>query len=161
MGGNSVSKLIHWISLALVCNLAELVVTNRMALAQTGSIGGTVGKTEKSVSGDEEETRSHPARPGIKGRASVHASACSKLLGVWKGALGGDIIFKSGGVALGTSPRNEGTWSCNDEQLTITWKTLAAIDRCSLSADGTVQTCRHNILGNSFVRTRKTEDTRP
>lgn len=144
---------------ALLIATFTSISTMQLAVAQTGSTGGTIGKTDKALSGGEEEER--PARSGINRRERVNAAACSKLLGVWKGALGGDIIFKSGGVAVGTSPKNQGTWTCNDAQLIITWKTLAAIDRCSLSADGTVQTCTHNILGNSFVRKRKTEDTQP
>ena len=128
------------------------------AFAQAGSTGGTLGKTDKSVSGGDEAERSKTssARPGIGHREAVRASACSKLIGVWKGALGGDIIFKSDGAVLSTSPVNEGTWSCDNTEITITWKINGGVDHCALSSDGMRQRCLNN-LGYAFTRTRKSK----
>jgi hypothetical protein len=58
--------------------LVALLATDRIALGQAGSIGGTIGKTDKSVSGGEEET------PG--GRKSGHrnaAAAPASISGKW------------------------------------------------------------------------------
>jgi hypothetical protein len=45
------------IAIAVACGLAALVVADGTAFAQAGSTGGTLGKTDKSASGGEEETR--------------------------------------------------------------------------------------------------------
>jgi hypothetical protein len=41
---------------SIICLIA-LFATNRVALGQAGSIGGTVGKTDKSASGGQEEAK--------------------------------------------------------------------------------------------------------
>ena len=43
------------IAIAVACGLAALVVADGTAFAQAGSTGGTLGKTDKSASGGEEE----------------------------------------------------------------------------------------------------------
>lgn len=124
------------------------------ALAQAGSTGGTVGRTGKSVAGEDEAKRPKPARSNVRRREIVRTSSCSKLIGVWKGALGGDITYKSGGVVLSTVPVNEGRWSCGGTGITVTWMKFHSADHCTLSSDGMLQTCMNNS-GNSFTRSRK------
>ena len=131
------------------------VMTLSWALAQAGSVGGAIGKTGKSSSGsDEGEERA--SGQSQHGRTPNHREpgGCTKVIGVWKGAMGGDIIYKAGGTAVCTSPANEGTWSCSGGRLTVSWTKLVAVDQCSLSADGNEQACT-NSLGFSFKRTRK------
>lgn len=127
------------------------------AVAQAGSTGGTIGKTGKSASGGQGFHGSHVSR---KRRVSVprseeHAkSSCAKMIGVWKGALGGDINFEAGGTVVDNHPANEGTWSCKGgDHITVTWRS-ADVDECTLSADGELQTCKNNS-GYSFIRTRE------
>jgi hypothetical protein len=45
------------IAIAVVCSLAALVGVDQTAFAQAGSTGGTLGKTDKSVSGGDEQPR--------------------------------------------------------------------------------------------------------
>lgn len=125
-----------------------------VAFAQAGSTGGTLGKTDKSISGGDEAKRPQRVRSTAKHRETPRVSACSKLIGVWKGALGGDIIYKPGGTVSGTIPVNEGTWSCGNAGVTVTWTKVPSADHCTLSSDGTLQTCTNN-RGNSFTRSRK------
>ena len=61
------------IALAAMCGLAALIGVGKTALAQAGSTGGTIGKTDKSVSGGEDT----PA-PGVKNRKSIGVEVPSK-----------------------------------------------------------------------------------
>jgi hypothetical protein len=64
-----VSKSIGWISVVLSCCLAvtALAATNRTALPQAGSTGGTIGKTDKSASGGDESASTTGKRlPGAR-----------------------------------------------------------------------------------------------
>jgi hypothetical protein len=47
---------------AISCLIALLAV-DRVALGQAGSTGGTIGKTDKSVSGEEEQTPPQAPKP--------------------------------------------------------------------------------------------------
>jgi len=95
-----------------------------------------------------------PTAPKPKAEPSASTSNCAKSIGIWKGAMGGEITLRPGGTALSTFPQNEGTWSCNNAQVIVSWKIIAAIDRCTLSADGMTQSCT-NSFGGVFTRTRK------
>jgi hypothetical protein len=125
-----------------------------LALAQAGSTGGTIGKTDKSVGSGDEAKRPKPTHASVRRRETVRSSSCSKLIGVWKGALGGDLTYKSSGVVLSTVPVNEGRWSCGGTGITVTWTKFNSTDHCTLSSDGMLQTCTNNA-GNSFTRSRK------
>jgi len=64
---------------------AQVDATTTDALAQAGSIGGVLGKTDKSASGGEEQTTNPP--PSVK-RALNHPSEpkpskCPNIVGVW------------------------------------------------------------------------------
>jgi hypothetical protein len=139
---------------AVLLALLEVWANGSLALAQTGSTGGSIGKTGKSVTGGDEPERSYPARSTARHRETVRVSTCSKLLGVWKGALGGDITYKSGGAVTSTIPVNEGRWSCGNTGIIVTWTKIPSADHCTLSSNGMLQTCTNNA-GNSFVRSRK------
>jgi hypothetical protein len=68
----------------VTCSMAILLGANRTALAQAGSTGGTIGKTDKSTSGGEDES---PGRRKSGHRqaasASVSASTPSTISGRW------------------------------------------------------------------------------
>jgi hypothetical protein len=61
--------MVKSISIAVVCCLIALFRADRTALAQAGSTGGTLGKTDKSASGGDNQDGSHA------GRAAPIASA--------------------------------------------------------------------------------------
>lgn len=145
------------IAIAVLIALARSIDTSP-ALAQAGSVGGTIGNANKSVSGEELTPSHHHVRQlGRRGErhrtARQGGSACTKFIGLWKGALGGDMVFKPDGTVVGVQPTDSGSWSCKDEQLNVTWRS-SEIDSCALSADGASQTCK-NTFGYSFIRTRE------
>jgi hypothetical protein len=60
------------IAIAVVCCLATLVGVDQTALAQAGSTGGAIGKTDKAASGGEE--------PRTTARTSIHNSGREQSL---------------------------------------------------------------------------------
>jgi hypothetical protein len=91
---------------AVVCSLAALFAADRIAFAQAGSIGGTVGKTDKSASGGEEP--SSPARHRLKRNTSPQIQSgisgiqiTSATLGANCGAPHGNVTGKVGGMCNG------------------------------------------------------------
>jgi hypothetical protein len=142
------------IGIAVLLALFEPCAIGSLALAQAGSTGGTLGKTDKSVAGGDEARRQQPARSAVRHREPARASSCSRLIGVWRGALGGDITYRPGGTVLGTVPANEGTWSCGSNGVSVTWTKIPSADHCTLSSNGMLQNCTNNS-GNSFTRSRK------
>jgi hypothetical protein len=82
-GANAMSKSI---AIAVAYCLAALVATDKVAFAQAGSTGGTIGKTDKSVSGGEEATPSYRrARPGslVSRPSQEPGSAVASISGKW------------------------------------------------------------------------------
>jgi hypothetical protein len=108
---------------AISCLIA-LLATDRIAQGQAGSIGGTIGKTDKSVSGGDKETE--PQR----------ASSCAKLIGVWSWFIGGDVTFKSDGSYVQPQSSLTGTWTCKSDYVLMLWS-HGYTDRLTLSRDGT------------------------
>lgn len=156
---------LRWLVVALIVGAPAAVSFPAPGLAQAGSTGGTVGKTDKSLSGSEPvepepqpKKEKPPPRPAKSRDATTESGAkqrqasCTRLSGVWSAAMGGQIIFGSGGSVSHTLTHNKGTWSCSKGQFTVTWKS-GTVDRCSLSSDGMTQTCT-NSIGGSFTRTR-------
>jgi hypothetical protein len=124
-----VRKFVNLIVVAITCSTA-LPAIDRIALGQAGSIGGTVGKTDKSASGGEDRTgRSTLTKPGH----NVKGSPCAKAVGVWAWFDGGTAIIKSDGTATGGTVT--ANWSCINGQVVITWSN-GYNDRLSISADG-------------------------
>jgi hypothetical protein len=99
------------------------------ALAQAGSIGGSIGKTDKSVSGGEEQTQK-PSRPVT--RAHNHSSeekpkACPNIVGIWDSWASGlfgksDTTFNKDGTASHRSGIT-GKWWCDNGHIWLKWTT--------------------------------------
>jgi hypothetical protein len=79
--GVHMNKAIGPVSLAF--GLAFWLASDRIAFAQAGSTGGTIGKTDKSVSGGEEATLSPSARPSTRDVKNPSAIAPS-IAGQWR-----------------------------------------------------------------------------
>jgi hypothetical protein len=77
------------ISFAVACWFAALIATDEIAFAQSGSTGGTIGKTDKSASGSQVETPAHQTgTPGVtttKGREGATRSVTTSSVGVVAG----------------------------------------------------------------------------
>jgi hypothetical protein len=74
-GGRTVMhRTVCRISIAALCGWAALIAADGVAFAQAGSIGGTIGKTDKSVSGVEQAEEPRDRKPSAEGRAKARPS---------------------------------------------------------------------------------------
>jgi hypothetical protein len=73
-----------------MCSMAALLPATTTAVAQAGSTGGTIGKTDKSVSGTEAEDQRHAPR-----RKNAAGAGC-RLGATWSN------VFSGGGTSVWT-----------------------------------------------------------
>jgi hypothetical protein len=105
------------IGIALLA-LSHLAFANvSSALAQAGSIGGTIGKQDKSISGGEEADRPraapHPKRPAAKAQETSSGHSCSRIVGTWTWYLGtSESVFHKDGTARHSTSGATGKWTC-------------------------------------------------
>src|SRR5262245_58205846 len=136
------------IAVALVC-VAALIASERLAFAQAGSTGGTIGKTDKSVSGGAAENAQARDRLGASGRrnkdrstlttnsrtADTSGRPCAHIAGVWTYPHG-DATFRPDGSIV-SAGSDGATWTCSEGHVTVVWKGGSGfVDRLTLSADG-------------------------
>ncbi len=130
-----------------------------VVLAQAGSVGGSIGKQGKSVSGNQDappqaapaprrkavravepdDETEKPARTGKKG--------CSNIVGTWNswasGLFGqGDTVFRGDGTATHRSGI-PGVWKCEGDKIRMSWggesaKLFTVSDNKIVNADGGV-----------------------
>jgi hypothetical protein len=134
---NTVGRLI---AAALVsATLGSFAVTAEV-FAQAGSIGGTVGKTDKSESGTDQAPSFRPepkARKPAKQAGvprNVAASSCGKMPGNWSWFNYSNVIISPNGTA--TAGPFSATWSCKNDFVVMHWS-HGYTDRLTLSRDGT------------------------
>lgn len=113
------------------------------ALAQAGSVGGTIGKQDKSISGGEEADRPRvvplPQRSAASPRETTSGRSCNRIVGRWSWYLGvSDSIFRKDGTALHPASGTPGRWSCAGNTVNVLWGSGpdARTDRMTLSQDG-------------------------
>jgi hypothetical protein len=124
------------------------------AFAQAGSTGGTLGKQDKSLSGERDEQtpaqRRSPAAPKASQHPTVSKEAgCQKIVGTWAyhtpfGTF--EVAFKSEGTAISTSGQTA-SWTCSGDEVTVSWPN-GITDRLSLTAGGK-RFSGHTALGMS------------
>jgi len=140
-GLRSVATLPAYVLASLVLMFSTQVVP---AVAQ-GSTGGTLGKTDQSISGDQRRPpppakSSPPKKAAAPGPQPEKGGRCPNIVGVWNswasGMWGkGDTTFKSDGSAT-HSPGGAGKWWCANGQLHIDWGGSGKPGPVRLSADG-------------------------
>jgi hypothetical protein len=113
------------------------------AFAQAGSIGGSVGKQDKTISGSEEADRPraapHPNPPAAKPHESASGRSCSRIVGRWSWYLGvSDSVFHRDGSALHPASGTPGKWTCTGDTVSVVWGTggSSRTDRITLLPDG-------------------------
>ena len=113
------------------------------AFAQAGSIGGTVGKQDKTISGSEEADRwrpaPHPKPQAAKPQESASGHSCNRIVGRWSWYLGvSDSVFHKDGSALHPASGTPGKWICAGDTVSVVWGTGGAsrTDRITLLPDG-------------------------
>jgi len=125
-----------WKALVFVlCATLMLLVGNRIAVGQAGSIGGTIGKTDKSASGGEDQTptRIAPARHSGTNEKSKEGG-CQRIIGTWRWPIGHDWVFNQDG-SIHTTRGYDGKWKCDGGEVVITWSTNET-DRLTISRAG-------------------------
>jgi len=100
-----------------ICLFATMLVSGQGAFAQAGSTGGTIGKTDKSVSGSEEEAggpRSSP-KPGQSRQVTARSrDVAINLAGRWSCNDGGTYTIRQSGSKVsweGVSGDGGKTWT--------------------------------------------------
>lgn len=128
------------IAMALVSATLGSIAATAQVFAQAGSIGGTIGKTDKSQSGADEtptvrpEPRTRkPTKQAVVPR-NVATSSCSKLPGNWAWFTGVTAVIRSNGTA--TAGPYSATWTCANDFVVMHWS-HGYTDRLRLSRDGT------------------------
>ncbi len=122
------------------------------AFAQSGSTGGSIGKTEKSISGEQagEESNARPRRHRLRrsesGEEAEHGSSCqAKIVGQWRWHYGTTISIRPGG-GLSESNGTVGHWTCSGNSITMKWKEFGGItDWLTLSPDGRRMSGTNNL----------------
>jgi hypothetical protein len=139
------------IGIALLA-LSYLVSANASsAFAQAGSIGGTIGKQDKSVSGGNAPEDSRPSTGKQKPPGSVaRNSSCGRVVGTWRWANEATVVVKPSG-SLSQSDFS-GKRTCKEGRYVFVWST-GYTDRASLSTDGNHMEAVNN-LGIHFSPTR-------
>jgi hypothetical protein len=117
------------IGISVACICATLVAADEVVFGQAGSTGGTLGKTDKSVSGARESsTKTTPHR---------HTS-CAPIIGTWLWSNGVTVTVKPDN----TTAQSDGCTAslvCANGEYSFIWSALpcpANSARMSLSADG-------------------------
>jgi hypothetical protein len=146
--------------MVVVCATVALFDTNRIAFAQAGSTGGTIGKTDKSISGGESAPepstveRPHSSSRARPGRAFGADTSGCHIAGEWAWSTGGNAVINSSGTL--TKGSLNATWSCKGNHVVITWS-HGFIDNLTLSPDATSLHGANN-LGYKISASRKAGD---
>jgi hypothetical protein len=128
-------KSITICAITSICSMVALFPAATTALAQAGSTGGTLGKTDKSASGGEERQDKHPSRRAAA--AKQEGNGCNKVVGSWQwnSSPGGTAVVDLNANGTSTATNNDtGTWTCTGRTVVIRWK--ATTDTIVLSSDG-------------------------
>ena len=143
-----------------------LLLVNFSALAQAGSTGGSVGPSEKTLSGDRnaiEPAAPVPHRPNGQrtdtapgGRTAspkepAASPRCQMLLGSWSFSNGVGVVFKPGG-AMSSTKGDDGTWSCTNGAVQAHWAHWT--DRYLVSSDGAHITGNSGLLNLALTATK-------
>ena len=129
-----------WI-IAAALGIALSAAGTSGAFAQAGSAGGTIGKSDKSISGGREEhqrsrgqRREQVPAPHHASRAEPNNAGCQRVVGTWNWFLGGDTVFygdRTGRSASGPTF----TWTCSGDSYVLTWS-HGFVDHLRISPDG-------------------------
>jgi hypothetical protein len=128
-------------------------------LAQAGSTGGSVGKTDKSVSGDAPQRKIRPEksdlgkRPATSSASSdVPASPCLNAVGTWTFSNGISVVHKAWGAAAGSNG-DSGDWSCAGSMITVHWANWT--DHYAISSQGRRLSGTSGFLNMSLTAEKK------
>ena len=138
-------------SLAITAALA--VAMPGSAWAQSGNVGGTIGKKDKVVTGGDVPAN-RPARKARAAADTANPGGCRSIIGTWAWFNNLAVVFKSDRTAVATNG-DTSTWTCNGGMYLVTWKSMGHTDRLTLSSDGRRLSGTSTLLGIAVSATRK------
>jgi hypothetical protein len=128
----------------VTCAAIMLIAVAGAAFAQAGSTGGTLGNTDKSISG--ERPAAEPAAPKSHRSASAPAapksSGCGRILGKWLWFNGVTVIVNANNTTT-QSDGHSASVACADGVYTFNWGIGSAT--LTLSADARHMTGRDSM----------------
>jgi hypothetical protein len=131
-----------------------------VAQIQPGSVGGAIGKQDKSISGGAEENtpRAAPhAKRQATSRETSSGSACSRIVGTWSWGYGvSEMTFNQNGTVRQCVTGNKGTWTCSGSVVTSVFVT-GDRDRITLSRDGNSASVTTTWAGGMTFAVRRRE----
>ena len=147
--------------------LVTIAVSGPTAFGQAGSTGGTLGNTDKSISGDREEPRQRtepreqaprraPRKPAIASRSDETKGICSKLVGTWtwNHVVPLTVVFSANGTAEASNGAH-GTWVCHAGIVDVTFSDGGPF-QLAIAADGSsFHTTRPGPVGLPVSGVRK------
>jgi hypothetical protein len=156
------------LAIAMLALLLAGFGTNSSARAQAGSIGGSVGPTEKTLSGERSavaprapaaaqpkaERRNAAAGRGnaaVPVEAAAAGSRCQMLVGSWSFSNGVGVVFKAGGD-LSSTTGDGGRWTCDNGMVAAHWPRWT--DHYLVSSDGAHITGNSGLLNFGLTATK-------
>ena len=145
--------------------LSHLAFANTSSvLAQAGSVGGTIGNQDKTVSGGGEADRPravpHPKRAATNSSETSSGAGCGRIVGTWSWGYGvTEMVFYQNGTVRQSITNNRGSWTCAG---TVVNSVFASgdRDRISLSTDGNSASVTTTWAGgHTFSVTRRSGGT--
>jgi hypothetical protein len=145
---------------ALACAAITLVTMAALvptAFGQAGSTGGTLGNTDKSISGDRETPAPRKDRPAAAARTPNGSAGCREIVGAWTWRvppLSWQVSIRANGTATHSVDGGvTGTWTCHGDSAVFIWANGRYLDRVTvLSRDALEGT---NNQGIRFTGTRQ------
>ena len=109
---------------------------DQFRLAQAGSTGGTLGKTDQSLSGGQPKPGAALEPKKTKGAApEAQKAGCARVAGTWLWSNGISVAVSANGTASATNG-DKATLACTGGVYTFKWLSFGVETRMTLSADG-------------------------
>lgn len=137
------------------CAAIMLIAVAGAAFAQAGSTGGTLGNSDKSISGDRDSGEKterqrpvpkrdrHAAKPSDEASSETRGSSCNRIVGTWKMILDIVINIRPNGTASSANGLTA-TWTCRDGRYDVVWSN-GFTDHVTVLADGNSADVVNNI----------------
>jgi hypothetical protein len=127
-----------------------------VAQVQPGSTGGSIGKTDKSVSGGEERqvpssARSTSTPNATPSKRAEDNSGCGRITGTWKWSNNIDVVVKSNRTADATDG-GHARLTCDSGMYVFNWQGGGNVSRMTLGTDGKRLSGRGFFGAESAVR---------
>ena len=106
------------------------------AFAQAGNTGGTLGKTDQSLSGGQPKSGAAVEPKKTKGAApEAQKAGCTRVAGSWAWSNGIGVVISANGTASATNG-DKATLSCAGGMYLFKWQAFGNESRMTLSTDG-------------------------